>query len=193
MPNLRRIALLFSAIICISIALLLVAQTGLPRRADYTGYLAGDGQQIAPEINAYAPPFELQTVDGTSLDLQTLRGHPLLINFWATWCEPCKVEIPSLQTVYDTYKDRGLRIIAINLGETLETARSWVQEMNLNFDVVIDPTAKIASLYQLRGQPSTYVVSPNGVISQVFFGPINEAALETALAPYFSSGYTMEK
>jgi peroxiredoxin len=193
MRGLKRIVLLLSAIICLSTAFMVAIQVGLPVRAEYTGYLTGDGQAIAPEINAYTPPFELQTIDGTTLDLQSLRGQPVLINFWATWCEPCRIEMPSLQAIYDTYKDRGLRLIAVNLGESLETARTWIQQMNLTFDVVLDPTAKIASLYQLRGQPSTYVVSPSGIISQIFFGSTSKAALETALAPYFSNGYTMEK
>jgi peroxiredoxin len=190
---LRRMALLFGAIICLSTALVLVAQAGLPTRAEYTGILTADGQEIAPELNAFAPPFALQTINGSTLNLNSLRGLPVLINFWATWCEPCKVEMPSLQAIYDTYKDRGLRIVAVNLGEAPDTVRTWVQQMNLTFDVVLDPTAKIATLYQLRGQPSTYVVSPGGIISQIFFGPTTESALETALAPYFSNGYTMEK
>jgi peroxiredoxin len=193
MPGLRRIALLFGAIICLSMAIVVALQVGLPTRAEYTGILTNDGQQIAPEINAYAPPFELQTLDGATLNLNSLHGLPVLINFWATWCEPCKVEIPSLQAVYDAYKDRGLRIIAVNLGETPETARTWVQQMYLTFDIVLDPTAKIANLYQLRGQPSTYVVAPSGLISQIFFGPTSQSALEAALAPYFSNGYTMQK
>ena len=193
MPGFRRSALLFGAIICLSTALVVATQVGLPTRAEYTGILTDDGQQVAPEINAYAPPFELKALDGINLNLKSLRGMPVLINFWATWCEPCKIEMPSLQAVYDAYKDRGLRIVAVNLGEAPETAYTWIQQMKLTFDVVLDPTTKIATLYQLRGQPSTYVVSPSGVISQIFFGPTTEAALETALAPYFSKGYTMEK
>jgi peroxiredoxin len=193
MQGLRRIALLLGAIICLSTAIVVAMQVGLPTRAEYTGILTDDEQEVAPEINAYAPSFELQTINGSTLDLKSLRGLPVLINFWATWCEPCKVEMPDLQAIYEAYKDRGLRIVAINLGESPETAYSWVQQMNLSFDVVLDPTAKIATLYQLRGQPSTYVVSPGGIISQIFFGPISNTALEAALASYFSNGYTMEK
>ncbi|MEO8610058.1 MAG: TlpA disulfide reductase family protein [Chloroflexota bacterium] len=172
---------------------MLVAYAGLPARAEYTGFLTETGQEVAPELNAYAPPFELQNIDGTTLDLRALRGLPVLINFWATWCEPCKVEMPSLQAVYDAYKDRGLRIVAVNLGESREAVRVWVRQMSLTFDVVLDPTGEINALYQLRGQPSTYIVAPNGIISQIFFGPTTETTLETALAPYFSNGYTMEK
>jgi peroxiredoxin len=193
MPGLKRLALLFGAITSISSAFIVINWVGLPARAEFTGFTATNGRRVAPEVNAYAPPFALKTLDGTTLNLGSFRGYPILINFWATWCEPCRNEMPSLQGVYEAYKDRGLRIVAVNIGETSETARIWIQQMKITFDIVLDPTAKIASLYQLRGQPSTYVVSPSGIISQIFFGPITESALETALAPYFSNGYTIEK
>lgn len=188
--SLRRVTLLSVAVACTSAALILLAQIGLPARAEYTGYVTSNGERFAPEINAYAPPFELQELDGMLLSIQSLRGFPVLINFWATWCEPCKIEMPSLQAIYNTYKDRGLKIVAVNLGDPPEAARKWVKQMQLEFDVVMDSTGAVSSLYQLRGQPSTYVVSPGGTIAQIFFGPTTEAVLDAALAPYFSKGYT---
>ena len=116
--SLRRVTLLGGAVACISAALILLVQIGLPARAEYTGYVTLNGERIAPEINAYAPPFELQDVNGSRLNIQSLSNFPVLINFWATWCEPCKIEMPNLQAIYDTYKDRGLKIVAVNLGET---------------------------------------------------------------------------
>ncbi len=187
MRGFTRVVWLVGAVMCIAAASVLLIWIGLPGRAEFTGYITTGGHYVAPEVNAYAPPFELVTLDGFPLNFETLHGFPIVINFWATWCEPCKVEIPALQAVYDMYKNRGLRIIAINVGETLEIARTWVEKLSMRFDVLLDPTASVAGLYQLRGQPSTFVVAPDGKISQIFYGPITQSALEAALATYFLS------
>ena len=93
--------------------------------------------------------------------------------------------MPAFQAVYDTYKDKGLHILAVNLGEAPATAYAWAKALNLTFDILLNPAQDVATLYQLRGQPSTFVVSPGGVITQIFYGPTTEAALRGALAPYF--------
>jgi peroxiredoxin len=161
--------------------------TGLPQRAEYTGQTIPGQIPIAPEIDAVAPPFTLTTLSANSLSLYSLRGKPIIINFWATWCEPCRVEMPSLQAVYETYEQRGLRVLAVNLGEPQETVQEWVQQMRLTFDILLDTDLNTAALYYLRGQPSTYVLSPNGIITHVFYGPFDESALRGLLAPYFMS------
>jgi len=93
--------------------------------------------------------------------------------------------MPALQASYDAYRQQGLRILAVNLGEAPQTARAWADTMKLTFDILLDPQQEIAGLYQLRGQPSTYVVSPDGIISHIFYGPTTDNRLRDALAPYF--------
>ena len=182
----RRIALLAGSFVCLLAALALVAFAGLPSRADYSGFRLPGEHAFAPEIDALAPPFSGLTPDGATVNLLALRGAPVLINFWATWCAPCKAEMPAIEAVYARYRDQGLRVLAVNLGEPASAAAQWTSDLGLNVDVVLDPNGAIASLYRLRGQPSTYVVAPTGVITQIFYGPTTEAALESALQPFLS-------
>lgn len=168
-------------------AFFVMVQSGLPERAQYTGQITADGLSIAPELDAIAPAFELSSTQAKTISLSQLRGTPVVVNFWATWCEPCKVEMPALEAVYNAYKDQGLHILAINLGESRESASAWARDMKLTFDILLDSTQAISALYQLRGQPSTYVIAPSGIITHIYYGPTSESALKQALAPYFSN------
>lgn len=168
-------------------AFLIVLNIGLPERAEYTGVVIPGELPIAPEISAVAPPFETPTLKGLTLRLADLRGHPVLVNFWATWCEPCRVEMPGLEAVYEVYQDRGLRLLAVNLGEDSVPIQQWVSNLGLSFDILLDRQQDVAALYQIRGQPSTYVISPTGIITQIFYGPTSQDSLKAAIAPFFPS------
>ncbi|HVU12072.1 MAG TPA: TlpA disulfide reductase family protein [Phototrophicaceae bacterium] len=177
----ERLSLAVGAAACLLIAVALVIAAGLPNRAAYSGEILANGQSIAPEIGSFAPPFSAPTLDST-VSLTDLRGTPLVINFWATWCVPCGVEMPELQAFHLAHPNT--RVLAINLGESRPTVVDWVTHLKLTFDIVLDPTQSIATLYRLRGQPSTYVVSPGGVITTIFYGPTTRQSLESALQPF---------
>ena len=182
----QRAILLTISLVCLVAALALIAAAGLPSRAAFSGFTLPGERPFAPEIDALAPPFRGLSLDGAAVDLLRLRGAPVLINFWATWCEPCKIEMPAIEAVYQRYRDQGLRVLAVNLSEPADAAAKWTSALDLHVDVVLDPGGAIASLYRLRGQPSTYVVAPTGVITQIFYGPTTEAALASALQPFVS-------
>ncbi len=183
MGRVQRWLLFFGAVASLVTAFLIIWSAGLPERAAYTGYVA-EGERYAPELNALAPLFEGETLNGQTLKLVDLRGQVILINFWATWCEPCKAEMPDLQAVYEDYQSRGLMILGVNLDEGQSDISRWVEELGLTFDIVLDERQQIATLYQLRGQPSSYLVAPNGVITQVYYGPTTRQELEAAIAPF---------
>lgn len=173
------IALLFAAVLIVFVG-------GLPDRAIYSSvFLPGETRPIAPEINALAPPFVLPTLDDVPTALWDLRGQPVILNFWATWCAPCEIEMPELQTFYAQYGTQ-VRLLAINLGETAEIAQGWVERFDLTFDALLDVDGTVASLYRLRAQPSTFIITPDGIIAQAFFGPVTFAALRDAVAPFLS-------
>lgn len=179
----KRALYLMCSVISLAAAAFILINTGLPHRAAYSGQpLPGEGF-AAPELNAFALPFEQKTLNG-SISLLEQRGNPVIINFWATWCEPCKIEMLELQTVYEANRQNGLKVLAINLGESEAVVRNWVNSLGLTFEVVLDPEQRIASLYRLRGQPSTYVVSPEGIITHIFYGPTTAESLQSAVMPY---------
>jgi peroxiredoxin len=176
-----RALLLLGALVAFVAALVLLITAGLPNRAEFTGQLILGQLPVAPEINAIAPPFEQLDDNDQIIRLSDLRGAPVIINFWATWCEPCRVEMPILETLYQARKADGLRVLAVNLGESPEIIRDWRATMGLTYDMLVDERQSVAALYHLRGQPSTYVVSPNGIITHIFYGPASESALTAAL------------
>jgi thiol-disulfide isomerase/thioredoxin len=180
-PRAKRLSLWLGGLVCFAAALLLLIAAGLPERAAYSGQILPNGQAIAPEIGAFAPDFSAPTVDG-SVRLTKLRGQPAIVNFWATWCAPCRVEMPELQAFHEAHP--GVRVLAVNLGERRDLVVDWAAQLKLNFDIVLDADGSIAGLYRLRGQPSTYVISPGGVITSIFYGPTTRQALESVLEPF---------
>ncbi len=184
MSSLRVVGLLgaWSAFVGAAIILL---QSGLPERAPFVGALNVHDQVIAAEIGALAPPFEAGALNGT-LDLARLRGKPIILNFWATWCEPCVTEMPYLQSLYEEYREGGLRLVAVNMGESYRVVDSWVRQNGLSFDIAFDPDGAIAAAYRLRGQPSTFVIAPDGRITSIFYGMVMNGQLEAAIAPFLS-------
>ncbi len=176
--------LLLAACLCLFAALALVANAGLPERATYTGVITTQGL-VAPELNALAPPFTAAGLDGEAVSLLELRGKTVIINFWATWCGPCAAEMPALQALYDGRLEDDVRIVGVNLGEDRDAVARWAEFYGLTFDLVFDPQGQIAGLYQLRGQPSTYIVSPAGIITDIIYGPAALTQLQAALPPSF--------
>lgn len=176
-----RALLWLGALACFAAALALVVIAGLPDRAVYSGQILSDGQIVAPEIGALAPVFNAPTLSG-AVDTAELNGTPLVINFWATWCVPCRIEMPELEAFHTAHSD--VRVLAVNLGESRDLIVDWVAQLGLTFEIVLDADQSIASLYRLRGQPSTYIISPGGVITSIFYGPTTRQALESALEPF---------
>ncbi|MGQ9887793.1 MAG: TlpA family protein disulfide reductase [Aggregatilineales bacterium] len=184
----RRLLLLSSAAFSTAIAIVVIYTAGLPLRLDYASYLTHSGELlVAPEIGARAPQFDLPLLSGPRLRLADLSGSPVVLNFWATWCAPCRVEMPALQRLYEDYHEAGLRVLGINHGETAPAVRRWRDTLELEFDLLLDTSQVTAALYRVRGYPTTYVVSPAGVITHVFYGPISADSLRAALAPFLTS------
>jgi thiol-disulfide isomerase/thioredoxin len=125
-------------------------------------------------IGAPAPPFSARTVDGTQQvkGLADYKGHVTIINVWATWCGPCKAEMPALEQLYQRYAPKGLKIAAVSIDETAsdDSVRAYARNMGLTFDILHDPQYTIEGAYQVVGYPSSYVLDQNGVIRKIVFG-----------------------
>lgn len=171
--------------ICLGLAGVIIVSTGLPARADYTGFTIPSGERIAPEIGAIAPDFQLSDSEGLQFRLSDQRGRIVLLNFWATWCEPCRIEMPELNRLHLTYAGSALDVVGVNLGEGFAAVEQWRSQYALDFPLLLDTETRVAALYQIRGQPSTYVIAPDGRITTIFYGPATHDTLQQAIAPLF--------
>jgi cytochrome c biogenesis protein CcmG, thiol:disulfide interchange protein DsbE len=136
----------------------------------------------APQAGFPAPDFTLQTTTGETYTLSELKGKAVLVNLWATWCPPCRAEMPAIQNIYEEYKDQGLIVLAVNMtaqDNPLNIA-PFVTEYELTFPILLDETGEISAAYQLRSLPSSYFIDREGIISEVVIGgPMAEALLRT--------------
>jgi len=143
-------------------ALLYVALTaGIMAQA--TSLWAND---IRPEEGHLAPDFSLKTLDGKTVRLSDLRGKKVvLINFWATWCPPCRSEMPTMQQIYTEYKGKGFEILAINIErDSKEEILEFMKELRLTFPVLLDSDMKVTRTYRLIGLPVSMLIDRRGII-----------------------------
>jgi len=153
--------------------------------AAWTWFSAVDStraEQLAvPRQGFVAPDFSLQTLEGETIRLSELRGRPLIINIWASWCLPCEAEMPALQNVYDEYRDEGFTVLAVNATsqDSRADAEAFVREYGLTFPILLDTEGRVVRLYQVSAFPSSYFVGPDGKIREVIVGgPMSEALLD---------------
>ncbi|MEG2791655.1 MAG: TlpA disulfide reductase family protein, partial [Odoribacter sp.] len=116
------------------------------------------------EIGQAAPDFELKNSEGKEVKLSSLRGKYTLIDFWASWCGPCRKEIPNLKKVYADYKDKGLQLVGVSLDETTEKWYKAIEEEELNYLQLNDPKNITGKLYNFNGIPFIILISPEGII-----------------------------
>lgn len=129
-----------------------------------------------------APEFTLDLLGGGQVTLSDLRGKAVMVNLWASWCPPCRAEMPAIETVYRAYKDKGFEILAINTtyqdGGT--EAAAFAQNYGLTFPIPLDRTGAVSNRYLLRALPSTFFIDRQGVIrSVVIGGPMSEAVIQS--------------
>lgn len=116
----------------------------------------------AKELSGPAPDFALTTLDGEKVKLSDLKGHVVMINFWASWCGPCRQEMPLLNDIYASYKKAGFVLLGVNLDESAEDAKAFLKKTPVNFPVLIDSKGQVADLYKNQAMPSSYFVDRKG-------------------------------
>lgn len=119
-----------------------------------------------------APGFSLKGLNGEIKRLEDYRGKLILLNFWATWCPPCREEMPSLEKLYRSLKDRGFVILGISSDIAGKKAvKPFVEEFKLTFPILLDPDSKVTNLYMVRARPTSYLVNPQGYLITRWLGP----------------------
>ncbi len=136
--------------------------------------LAPPGADVRPEQGDLAPDFVLATLDGGELRLSDRRGQAVVLNFWATWCAPCRKEIPQLVAAYDRYRQQGLVVVGVNLQENKGIVRNFAKDFGMEFPVAIDRDGRVGDRYRLLGLPTTFFIDGTGVVRSVFTGPFLE-------------------
>lgn len=140
-----------------------------------------EGLREAPEVGALAPSFTLANTYGNNVTLEDYRGQVVLINFWATWCPPCRQEMPS---IHDRYQQYGgdLVVLAVDYAEPAEQVAAFQEQLGLTFDVLLDSQGKVSDQYRIQGYPTSVFVNEFGVIEIVHIGLMTDNQMDDYLA-----------
>jgi len=133
------------------------------------------GLDVRAEEGALAPDFLLGRLDGSELRLSDLRGQPVVLNFWATWCAPCRKEIPQFVDASERFREQGLVVVGVNLQEGKSIVRPYADDFGMDFPIVIDVDGEVGDAYRLLGLPVTYFIDREGIVRSVFTGPFQES------------------
>lgn len=160
-------------------AVLLVAGTAwiavsrVPTTADPT--------TAAPQVGFLAPDFTLTTLAGDTVTLSELRGKPVVVNFWATWCPPCRAELPHFQAAHEAYGDE-VAILGVDEREDPQQVAAFAEQLGLTFPIPLDTDGRVGVEYRVRAYPTTFFVDADGVIQRVVRGTTTRAVLDSTLA-----------
>jgi len=143
-----------------------------------------------PAVNAYAPDFTLNDLQGKKVSLRSVASsHKVtLINFWASWCPPCRGEIPELNRIYADYSAKSLAILGVNIQDDLRTLKPFVREKAMKFPVLQDLDGRVSNLYQVYYIPETFVVDRSGKIRRIIRGGTTYSALKSIVGNLLREG-----
>ncbi len=137
-----------------------------------------------PRKGFAAPDFTLDMLDGRAITLSDLQGQVVLINFWASWCLPCREEMPAIQQVYERYRDQGFVVLAVNLQEEDAHVAAFVDQLELTFPVLMDRDGDVFDRYRVMALPSTFFLDRAGVIQDLAVGGLlSQAYIESQVVP----------
>jgi peroxiredoxin len=174
-----RLALVGGTLVLL-LALVLVVPTLLSAQSSTTGT---SGSTPGPHPGSLAPDFELKDPAGNPISLSSLRGKPVWLNFWASWCQGCKDEMPAIRALYDKYSPAGLQVVGINVQESPATVRDFASSNALSWLILLDSDGRITDRYFVNGLPYHVFIDPSGTITSIYPGVLTQPAMESHLHP----------
>jgi len=136
------------------------------------------------QVGDLAPDFQLQDLDGQTISLSDLRGKPVLLNFWATWCGPCVHEMPFIQEIYElwTGKSPSVMVLTVNVKESSSRVKEFMKSYGLSFPVLLDTKGSVAAKYNIRGIPTTFLIDKDGIVQGIKVGAFrNKEEIEASI------------
>lgn len=144
----------------------------------------GQGLSVGLEVGNLAPDFELQTLDGKTVALSSLKGKKLILNFWASWCPPCRQEMPDMEKFYTDNHQNGIEILGVNL-TSAEKSRTdvptFIEGNGITFPIVLDEGGKVGQLYRVSSIPASFIIDSEGVIQKKLVGPMTYDSMKSML------------
>ncbi len=190
--NLSRYGRVVLGLLAVALLGLLLAIQGCAPSAQDTGRSGQEGSGTiglkgselapAPEVGHPAPDFTLVDLEGNEVALSDFRGKTVFINFWATWCPPCRAEMPEIEAVHQEYKDRGVVVLGVDISEPVSTVRQYIQKGGFSWTIVLDSTGEVARNYQIAAIPTSFFIDGEGIIRAVNIGAMTKRAMESKLA-----------
>ncbi|MEJ2559593.1 MAG: TlpA disulfide reductase family protein [Anaerolineae bacterium] len=173
--------------VSVTLAVLLIAAgvsgLWLTNQTSSSGQTIG-GQFTTPASKAVqASDFTLQTLDGRSVKLSDYRGQVILLNTWASWCPPCRAEMPDLEAYYREHKEDGFVVLAVNDEESDSTVANFIQAQGFTFPVLLDSDGKVMSQYGVRGLPTSFFIDRSGMVRGVWSGQLSPERLKQIVDP----------
>jgi peroxiredoxin len=145
----------------------------------YAIYEISTEEKGKANIGDKAPNFILNTLSNEKIKLSDLRGDGVLLNFWGTYCPPCKKEMPYLESQYQKHKGTGVHILAVNVGEQRLNVENFVNEYELNFPILMDENQEVLDVYGVVSLPATFLINKDGIIIDIIPGGMTEADIES--------------
>jgi peroxiredoxin len=141
--------------------------------------------KIGLEKSNLSPDFELTTLDGKKVKLSDYRGKKVILNFWATWCPPCRAEMPDMEKFYSSYKDKDVVILGVNLANAERdqtTVKNFIKSYGITYPIPLDKENLAAEMYQVSAIPTSYIIDPQGIIIEKVVGPMDFETMKSLLS-----------